>query len=430
VPNPKPAVFRITKTNHNILQGVPKPEDRFTKEDQQLVDDFGTANAERSWTKDGCPLAPRSKGGADLIVVDDPQMPVLVSIAKEMDPERPVIFRSHIQMRSELIRDTNSQAHAVWQWIWSHAQKADVFVAHPISKFVPDGVPEEKVAYMPATTDWIDGLNKQLSDETTRFYLHEFNSLCRNERSPTLSYPKREYIVQVARFDPSKGLDDCLAAYAEFRRTSEYCKGKPTEQTPQLVLCGHSSVDDPDGTAVFNDILAQLEDSYSDLKDSVIVMRLGPSDQMLNTLLSCSRVALQLSTSEGFEVKVSEALHKGIPVIARDIGGLPLQIQHGKSGYLVRGDSKEDEIRQTAEHIETLFADTDGYEKMKAYAKGHISDEVGTVGNAVCWMYLADRLTSGEGLEPAGRWVWDMAREQAGEKVPEDEVKLPRNLTT
>jgi glycosyltransferase involved in cell wall biosynthesis len=159
-------------------------------------------------------------------------------------------------------------------------------------------------------------------------------------------------------------------------------------------------------------------------------MRLGPSDQMLNTLLSCSRVALQLSTSEGFEVKVSEALHKGIPVIARDIGGLPLQIQHGKSGYLVRDDSKEDEIRQTAEHIETLFADTDGYEKMKAYAKGHISDEVGTVGNAVCWMYLADRLTSGEGLEPAGRWVWDMAREQAGEKVPEDEVKLPRNLTT
>lgn len=231
VPNPKPAVFRITKTNHNILQGVAKPEDRFTNEDRQLVDDFGTVNAEGCWTKDGCPLAPRSKGGADLIVVDDPQMPVLVSIAKKMDSKRPVIFRSHIQMRSELIQDTRSQAHAVWQWIWSHAQKAEVFIAHPISKFVPDGVPKEKIAYMPATTDWIDGLNKQLSEETIRFYLNEFNSLCRNERSVTLAYPKRDYIVQVARFDPSKGLDDCLAAYADFRLHNSSSVGIPASMT-------------------------------------------------------------------------------------------------------------------------------------------------------------------------------------------------------
>lgn len=430
VPNPKPAVFRITKTNHNILQGVAKPEDRFTKESQQLVDDFGTANAERCWIKDGCPLAPRSRGGADLIVVDDPQMPVLVSIAKQMDPERPVIFRSHIQMRVELIEDPNSQASLVWQWIWSHAQKAEVFVAHPISKFIPEDVSKQKVAYMPATTDWLDGLNKNLSELTLRFCLNEFNTLCRKEHSVTLAYPKRDYIIQVARFDPSKGLDDCLASYAEFRRRSSFCKNKPAKQTPQLVLCGHSSVDDPDGIMIYDEILATLEESYRDLKDSVIVIRLGPSDQMINTLLSCSRVALQLSTSEGFEVKVSEALHKGIPVIARDIGGLPLQIQHGKSGFLVRGGSKEEDVKQVAEHLETLFADEELYGRMSAYAKNHISDEVGTVGNAVCWMYLADLLTSGKNLKAGQSWVWEMARKEAGEKVSETEIKLPRDLTT
>lgn len=426
MPNPKPAVFRITKTNHNILQGAARPEDTFTEEDQLLVDDFGKANAERSWIKDGCPLAPRSKGGADLIVVDDPQMPILVTLAKETDPQRPVIFRSHIQMRPELIRDINSQAHAVWQWIWSHAQKADIFVAQPIRKFVPDDVPKEKIAYMPATTDWMDGLNKQLSGETIRSYLSEFKSLCRG----TFAYPKRDYIIQIARFDPSKGLDDCIAAYAEFRRNSEFCKGKRTQQTPQLVLCGHSSVDDPDSKRIFDHIMTKLEDSYKDLKDSVIVARLGPSDQMLNALLTCSRIALQLSTGEGFEVKVSEALHKGIPVIARDVGGLPLQIQHGTSGYVVRGNSKDEEIEQVAKHIETLFADKDGYERMSSYAKSHISDEVGTVGNAVCWMYLTDLLTSGKELKPAERWVWDMAREHIGRKAGEEEVKLPRNLTT
>jgi hypothetical protein len=81
-----------------------------------------------------------------VIVVDDPQMPVLVSIAKRLDPDRPVIFRSHIQMRSDLIEQEDSEACKVWTWIWSHVQKADIFVAHPISKFVPAEVPRDRVA--------------------------------------------------------------------------------------------------------------------------------------------------------------------------------------------------------------------------------------------------------------------------------------------
>ena len=430
VPNPKPAVFRITKTNHNILQGVAKADERFTTDSQKLVDAWGTENAERFWTKDGCPLAPRSKGGADVIVVDDPQMPILVSIAKRLDPDRPVIFRSHIQMRSDLIAHKDSEAHKVWAWIWSHVQKADIFVAHPISDFVPAEVPKEKVAYMPATTDWIDGLNKKLPEESIRGYLDDFNCLCRKEHCQTLDIPKREYIVQVARFDPSKGLDDCLAAYAYFRYNSPYCRGKPSDQTPQLLLCGHSSVDDPDGALIFEGILASIEDNFSDLKDSIIVMRIGPSDQMLNTLLSCAHVALQLSTSEGFEVKVSEALHKGIPVIARSAGGLPLQVQHSKSGFLVEASNRDTEVQAVAGHLHTLFTDKQKYDEMSQYAAGHISDEVGTAGNAICWMYLLDRLSEGEALEPKERWVWDLAKEHVGSTSHAGEVTLPRNLTT
>jgi len=365
-----------------------------------------------------------------VIVVDDPQMPVLVSIAKRLDPDRPVIYRSHIQVRSDIVGHADSQAHAVWAWIWSHVQKADVFVAHPISKFVPAEVPREMVAYMPATTDWIDGLNKKLSDESTRGYLDDFNLLCLQQHCPPLEYSKRDYIVQAARFDPSKGFDDCLAAYAYFRYNSPFCQGKPSDQTPQLLLCGHSSVDDPDGSIIFKDILHSLDNDYSDLKDSVVVMRVGPSDQMLNTLLSCAHVALQLSTSEGFEVKVSEALHKGIPVIARNVGGLPLQVEHGKNGFLIQGEDREAEVQAVAEHLQALFADTQKHAEMSRYAASHISDEVGTVGNAVCWMYLMDRLTGGEALEPKERWVWDLAEEHVGITPDAGSVRLPRNLTT
>lgn len=43
---------------------------------------------------------------------------------------------------------------------------------------------------------------------------------------------------------------------------------------------------------------------------------------------------MQLSTKEGFEVKVTEAVRKRIPVIASKAGGIPLQIREGINGWL------------------------------------------------------------------------------------------------
>ncbi len=255
---------------------------------------------------------------------------------------------------------------------------------------------------MPATTDWLDGLNKELGAYDTEYYLHQFRTECQRQRMTTLAFPKRDYIVQVARFDPSKGIPDVLASYAEFRRTSKFCRGKPAEETPQLVVCGHYSVDDPDGVMVLDQTLELLDTKYSDVKGSVVVMRLGPTDQLLNVLLSNAKVALQLSTREGFEVKVSEALHKGVPVIASNAGGIPLQVQHEKSGFVVEtGDYKA-----VSGFLDRFFSDKDEYVRISEYAAAHVSDEVSTVGNAVCWMYLADQLSSGQGMAPNGRFVW------------------------
>jgi hypothetical protein len=80
-----------------------------------MVESWTSDNASRHWTGDGGPLAPRSAGGADVIVVDNPQMPSLVSLAKKMDPDRPVIFRSHIQIRSDLVRRHRTNAAEVWE---------------------------------------------------------------------------------------------------------------------------------------------------------------------------------------------------------------------------------------------------------------------------------------------------------------------------
>jgi trehalose synthase len=46
-------------------------------------------------------------------------------------------------------------------------------------------------------------------------------------------------------------------------------------------------------------------------------------------------VLIQKSTREGFGLTVSEALWKARPFIGGDVGGIPLQVQDGKTGYLV-----------------------------------------------------------------------------------------------
>jgi len=349
-------------------------------------------------------------------------MPSLVKIAKERDPHRPVIFRSHIQVRGDLADQEDTATAEVWNWIWNHIKDCDVFVSHPVRAFVPKNVTPEKVGYLPATTDWLDGLNKAMHNWDNQYYMHEFGAQCFKAGMRKLAYPDRSYIVQIARFDPAKGIDDVLASYNELRK--EYLKDMPKERIPQLVIAGHGAVDDPDATRIYDETEQALEEKYSDIRDDVVVMRLGPSDQILNALMSCAHVALQLSTREGFEVKVSEALHKGIPIIATRAGGIPLQVQDGKSGFLV----KSRDYKAVAKHLFDLFNDDALHAKMSSFASTHVSDEVSTVGNALAWLYLADTLAKGEVIKPDGRWINDMAREKASLPYQEGETKLPRAI--
>lgn len=146
---------------------------------------------------------------------------------------------------------------------------------------------------------------------------------------------------------------------------------------------------------------------------------------MLNALLSKAKIALQLSTREGFKAKVSEALHMGKPVIATLAGGILLQVQYGKNGFLVDiGDTKA-----VANHLFELWMDQELYNRMSRYAENSVSDEVNTVGNMLSWLYLASKLSKGVSIRPNRRWINDIAREEADEPYAPGENRLKRVLT-
>ncbi|PNP84967.1 hypothetical protein FNYG_01664 [Fusarium nygamai] len=429
VPKPLPTALRITKNIHNMLQGVSPSSQRITAEDKKAVIHWITENAYRYWLSESGPLRPAEEGGVHIIIIDDPQMPGLIPLIKRFTPDRPVLYRSHIQIRSDLVANAGSAQADVWEFLWSNIQLADMYISHPIPAFVPYTVPREKVAYMPATTDWLDGLNKPLRDWDVGYYGNIYNTGCHAQKMTELHWPARKYIIQIARFDPSKGIPTAIDSYAEFRHR---CTAAGIDKTPQLVLCGNQSVDDPDSSIVYDQTLDQIMSSCPELMEDISVMCLVPNDQLLNTLISKAHVVLQLSTSEGFEVKVSEALHAGRPVVATKTGGLPLQIKDSINGFLVEpGD-----WMAVASHLMDLFTDDSLYDRMSYAARTGVSDEVGTVSNALCWFYLASKWRdhgaerSGKAaLLPNERWVYDMAREEANRPYSTDEERLPRCST-
>jgi len=61
---------------------------------------------------------------------------------------------------------------------------------------------------------------------------------------------------------------------------------------------------------------------------------LGNNEILVNSIQRFSSIVIQKSTKEGFCLAVTEALWKGTPVVASNIGGIPAQIEDGENGFL------------------------------------------------------------------------------------------------
>lgn len=385
-------IFEITKRKfHNVLQDVAAPATRLNEGDKEMLEAWWADNAElfRDIVKD-----------TDVVIIDDPQPAGLVPHIRKINPRAKIIYRSHIHLMASLVDEPGTAQHTTWSFIWQKIKSADSFVAHPVKEFVPKKVSSRKVVFMPPATDPLDGLNKKLNAWQLSYYLKIFNKMLLESGQTPLS-AKRPCIIQIARFDPSKGIPDVITSYrmlcARFTR-----EGKAT---PQLVVAGNSSVDDPDGIPVYNLITSMLQqDRYAAFAEGVKVVKLPHYDQILNAILRASHIALQLSYKEGFEVKVSEALAQGKPVIAYRTGGIPLQVKHGINGYLVKLGS----ATQVTDRLYELLTDEQKYQKMSQAAEKEVSPDVWTVPNAINWLFMANELLEKGKFEGNGQYIRDL----------------------
>jgi trehalose synthase len=293
--------YNVTKLMHNSLQGS-----------EQTISDDEWITYERYNRINALELT----DGWDVIIVHDPQ-PAAV---RQHVPEkaRQWVWRCHIDLSTPnpetierivpLVRDYNDS------------------VFH-IQEYVPaalNGASDQKIHICPPAIDPLSPKNMALSPEDAAFVCDQFGVDV-----------DRPLICQVSRFDPWKDPIGVIDAYRQV-----------TEELPdvQLALVGSMATDDPEGWEFFNSTLEYAQGD-PDIKILNNLNNVGAIE--VNAFQSQADVVIQKSTREGFGLTVSEALWKARPFIGGDVGGIPLQVKDGETGFLV--SSPEECARRSLE---------------------------------------------------------------------------------
>jgi trehalose synthase len=279
-----PDFYRVTKTFHNGLQGLPVT---LRPRDLQLHLEVNRENARRLMLE------------ADAVIVHDPQP---IYLPKFTPPGRVGrwIWRCHV--------DASRPARVVWKHLEAAIPHyaATVFSMAAFTRPLPC-----PMFIVPPSIDPLSDKNCPLPE---------------TERLETLARlgidPERPLLLQVSRFDRFK---DPLGVIEAYRLL------KPYYPDLQLALAGGTADDDPEGAEVLRDVMEHAGE------DPDIRVLLLPPDahRAINALQRSAVVILQKSLREGFGLTVTEGLWKSKPVIGGAVGGIALQVHDYQTGFLV-----------------------------------------------------------------------------------------------
>jgi len=309
--------FNITKAIHNGLQGMDVP---FTEKMKEIFLKNNRLNEKLF------------EGEYDFVVIHDPQPVAILKYRKKKVGKW--IWRFHID-------PTNAQ-EKVWQFIRPFIEKYDAAI-FTLKEYVKDDLKMEKVAIIPPAIDPLSPKNLDLSQEEIKDIVAKYKVDA-----------NRPIITQVSRFDPWK---DPLGVIDMYRIVKKEIKDV------QLVLIASMAHDDPEGWKYYEKTARHAGEDY----DIHLLSNLnGVGNLEVNAFQRASDVIIQKSIREGFGLVITEALWKGKPVVAANVGGIPLQVDNRRTGYLV-GD-----IAECAERVIYLLKNPEIANKMGISGKEYV----------------------------------------------------------
>ncbi len=278
-----PDFFTVTKKFHNALQGA---KINLTDLKKKL------------YTETNGDFAIYTHIKHDAVMIHDPQPLPLITFYRK---RQPWIWRCHI--------DLTNPNKEVWDYLKSFILRYDAVIVS-MEEYKRKDLPVQQFVIPPAI-DPLTPKNMPLPKATIDKYLKKFN------------IPKdKPLITQISRFDPWK---DPLGVIEVFKKVKE-------EVDARLVLCGSMASDDPEGYEIYNEVQKAAKPL---VEKGDIILLTTENNILVNVLQRVSDVILQKSTREGFGLTVTEALWKGTPVVASNVGGIKLQIKNGWNGFLL-----------------------------------------------------------------------------------------------
>jgi trehalose synthase len=192
--------------------------------------------------------------------------------------------------------------------------------------------------------------------------------------------PHRPLLAQVSRFDPWKDPLGVIDAYRLVKREIPQV---------QLVLVASMAHDDPEGWSYYERTARRAGE---DMDIRILTNLTGVGNVEVNAIQTAARVVVQKSLREGFGLVVSEALWKGRPVVAGNVGGIPLQVLDGRTGYLASSPAR------CSERILDLLRHPDAADSMGAAGREHVR------ANFLITRYLCDHLKMFTALANGGAY--------------------------
>lgn len=278
--------FTVTKSIHNGLQGM---KVHFSED---MIKDYLLTNQSNA---DELDL------DHDFVVIHDPQPAAVIRYCGQRTGKW--IWRCHIDL-------SNPNTEAM-NFISPFILEYDSLI-FTMKQYVPQFMRQKNIAVIPPSIDPLSTKNSTLQESTTLSILDKFDV-----------DPERPIITQVGRFDPWKDLTGTIDVYRLVKKRIP---------DVQLLLVAIMARDDPEGWTYYEKTARHAGNDYD---IHLLTDLVGVRDVQVNAFQRASDVALQMSTREGFGLTVTEALWKGVPVIGRGVGGIPLQIVNGETGFLV-----------------------------------------------------------------------------------------------
>ena len=337
--------FTVTKKIHNALQGM---NTALTKEEEHIYLEYNKMNSEQTILD------------TDIVMVHDAQPAALIQFYPNRSNKW--IWRCHV--------DLSTPNLAVWGFLEPYISRYDaaVFTA---KQYVVPSLTVPTLAIRPPSINPLSEKNRDLTESEVLDVLQRFEIK-----------PDQPIITQVGRFDPWKDPSGAIDVYRLVKKQFP---------TAQLLLIAGMATDDPEGWLIFEKTARHAGEDpdihfLTDLK--------GVKELEVNAFQRASQVVLQMSTREGFGLTVAEALWKGVPVVGRRVGGIPLQIIDGVNGFLV------DTVDQAAERTLQLLKNSEMAKQMGASGKEHVRNNFLIISHLRDYLLLYNDLLKTKPVSP------------------------------